>query len=191
MVIMRRVFHNYCETNSVLCINRAWLPLTLCLGLSLASAGYSADGAEALPGESNAGAKTRPTLTFEAPPPRTGDVSGLTDQRQAGLVARVEKKWRAMERRDFAATYEYTTPSYRKVFSKSMYLNRFAYDVHWELTGVELLNYDSEAAVASVAVRVMSAPAKQTTPASGFGSISHTIVEKWILIDGEWWNNAK
>lgn len=184
-------FHNYCETNSVLCIKRAWFPLTLCLGLLVALPGYSDDGAETPPGVSKAGAKTRPTLTFEAPPPKTIDVSGLTEKQQASLVKRVTEKWRAMERRDFAATYEYTTPSYRKVFSRRMYLNRFAYDIRWELTGVEILNYDSEAAVASVAVRVMSGPAKQTTPASGFGNIANTVMEKWFFIDGEWWNNAK
>ena len=96
-----------------------------------------------------------------------------------------------MERRDFAAVYEYATPNYRRVFSKSMYLNTFGHDIRWVLTGVDILNYDAEAAVASVAVRVMSESTKQTTLASGAGLIPDTVNERWFFIDGEWWNNYK
>jgi len=176
---------------------RLCFPLTLCLALWLALPACSEDRAQNSPGseaarEAKEGVKERPTLTFEAPPPRKkAEVSGLTDEQKAALVSRVTEKWRAMERWDFAAAYEYATPNYRKVFSKSMFLNRFAYDIRWQLTGIEILNYDAEAAVASVAVRVMSEPAKQTTSAPGVGRVSDTIKEKWILIDGEWWNNAK
>jgi hypothetical protein len=63
--------------------------------------------------------------------------------------------------------------------------------VEWELTSVEFLNYDAGAAVASVAVRVMSRPVKQTSAASvAIGSVPTRFVEQWILSDGEWWYSA-
>jgi hypothetical protein len=59
------------------------------------------------------------------------------------------------------------------------------------LTGVDVLHYDADAAVASVAVRVMSESTKQTTLASNMGALPDTVSEKWFFIDGEWWSNAK
>lgn len=115
----------------------------------------------------------------------------LSEAQRQALLSRVEGRWRAMERRDFAAVYEYATPNYRSVFSKSMYLNKFGNDIRWVLTGVDILNYDAEAAVASVAVRVMSESIKPTTPAAGMGLIPDIVKEQWFFIDGEWWNNAK
>jgi hypothetical protein len=115
----------------------------------------------------------------------------LTTAQQEALVSRVQGRWRALESWDYAAAYEYATPNYRRVFPKSMYLNKFGSDIRWVLTGVDVLNYDAEAAVASVAVRVMSESTKQTTLATGFGAAPATINEKWFFIDGEWWNNAK
>jgi hypothetical protein len=155
--------------------------LLACGLLSLVSSGCFSDEAE-----------KRPTLSFEAPSvTEEVQVSGLSEEQEAALVSRVEGKWRAIEKRDFATAYEYTTPNFRSIFSKSMYLNKFGSDIRWELTGVDVLNYDAEVAVASVAVRVMSESTKQTTLASGGGPIADTVKEKWFLIDGEWWNNAK
>jgi len=108
------------------------------------------------------------------------------------LLQRVTERWQALEKKDFAATYKYTTPNYREVFSKALYINKFSYAVDWELTGVEVVNYDARAAVASVAVRVMSKPAKQTSVASNkLGALPLTMREKWIYVDGQWWNSAR
>ena len=116
----------------------------------------------------------------------------MTPESKAALLSRATERWHALEKKDFAATYQYTTPNYRRVFSKALYVNKFSYAVDWELTGVELLHYDARAAVASVAVRVMSKPAKQTSVASNaIGAIPHTIREKWIFVNGQWWNSAK
>ena len=72
-----------------------------------------------------------------------------------------------------------------------MYERRFSYMVEWELTSVEVVNYDAAAAVASVAVRVMSRPVKQTSAASkAIGAVPTRFVEQWILQDGEWWYSA-
>ena len=120
------------------------------------------------------------------PSPKT-----LGPEEEAALTQRVTERWHAMEEKDFARTYDYTSPNYRRVFSKAMYLNKFSYSVDWELTGVDILNYDARAAVASVAVRVMSKPAKQTASAAIFGATPVTVNESWIFVDGQWWHNAK
>ena len=72
-----------------------------------------------------------------------------------------------------------------------MFLNKFGRGVRWELTGIDIIHYDADAAVASVAIGVMSESTKQTAQASGVGPVPDTIKEHWFLIDGEWWNNAK
>ena len=141
------------------------LGLALCLGLS----GCSGEG-----GKSAAKAPAE-----------------LSKASKQALLDRVTEKWQAMEKWDYGAVYDYTTPTYRSVFSKTMYLNKFGTDIRWELTGADVVNYDAQAAVASVAVRVMSESTKQTTLAAGMGQIPNTVYEKWIFIEGEWWNNAK
>ncbi len=118
--------------------------------------------------------------------------AGLTPEQEQALLERVTLRWEAMVRKDFAATYEFTTPVYRSFYSKSMYLKKFSYAVDWELTGVEVVEYDADAAVASVAVGVMSKPTKQTSQASiALGALPATIREKWLKVDGKWWHSAK
>ena len=121
-----------------------------------------------------------------------GPPAALTDAHKEALVQRVTERWQFMEKKDFAATYVYTTPKYREVFPKTLYVNKFSYAVDMELTEVEVLHYDARAAVASVAVGVMSRPAKQTSVASNaLGALPLTFNEKWIFLKGEWWHSAK
>lgn len=116
----------------------------------------------------------------------------MTPEGELALVARATERWHAMEVRDFEKAYEFETPNYRGIFSKSLYVNKFSYAVDWQLTGVEVVNYDARAAVASVVVRVMSKPTKQTSAASvALGAIPITIHEKWFFVDGKWWHSAK
>jgi hypothetical protein len=68
-----------------------------------------------------------------------------------------------------------------------MYLNNFAYNVDWELTSVDVVNYDSAAAVASVSVGVMTKSASPVNAANELGAVPSTIHEKWIHIGNEWW----
>ena len=115
----------------------------------------------------------------------------LDPEGEAALVERVTERWRAMAKKDFASTYEYTTPNYRRVFSKTLYLHKFSYALDLELTGIEVVHYDARAAVASVAVRVMSKPAKQTRSAAIFGATPVTLRESWIFAENQWWHNPK
>ena len=107
------------------------------------------------------------------------------------LEQRVEQRWQARINRDWGKAWEYTTPNYRGIFPKRLYINKFSYAVDWELTGVEVVTYDARAAVASVAVRVMSSPTKQTSAASrSIGTVPVTFTERWLYVDGDWWYSA-
>jgi hypothetical protein len=116
---------------------------------------------------------------------------GLSDSESERLTARVEARWAALESSDWAAAYRFRSPAYREVFSESMYAKRFYGMVRWQLTSVEILNYDAGAAVASVAVRVMTEPVKPTSAASeAIGAVPITSVEQWVMSDGQWWYSA-
>ena len=122
-----------------------------------------------------------------------GCASGPTwDEKQRGVLEqRVSQRWHALVVRDFEKAWEYCSPKYRASFSKQLYARKFSYAVNWELTGVEIVNYDSVAAVASVVVRVMSEPTKQTSSASvALGAIPTTRRERWIFAEGQWWFSA-
>jgi hypothetical protein len=119
------------------------------------------------------------------------DLSGLSARQAAALEERVRARWQSKSDRDFGRTWEFSTPNFREVFPKSLYVQKFSYMVEWQLTGVRVVAYDAGAAVASVAARVMTKPAKQTSIASdAIGDVPVTIREKWILIDGEWWHST-
>ncbi len=116
----------------------------------------------------------------------------LSQEVKDALVQRATERWRALEAKDFSKAYEFETPNYRGIFSKSLYVNKFSYAVDWELTDVEVVHYDARAAVASVAVRVMSKPTKQTSEASiALGALPMNLTEKWFFVEGEWWHSAK
>jgi len=113
---------------------------------------------------------------------------GLTEEQVAALEQRVRARWQALSERDYDKVWEYSTPVYRSIFPKDLYVLQFSYAVDRWLTGVEVLNYDAAAAVASVTARVMSKPLKQTSTASqALGAVPVSVREKWMFIDGEWW----
>lgn len=112
----------------------------------------------------------------------------LSEEQIAALEDRVYARWQTLMAREFDKTWEFSTPTYRETFPRDFYPLRYSYAVEWELTGIEVLDYDARAAVASVAVRVMSKPVKFTSSASrAVGAVPVTFSEQWILIDGEWW----
>ncbi|MEO1079810.1 MAG: hypothetical protein AAFY29_09660 [Pseudomonadota bacterium] len=114
--------------------------------------------------------------------------SDIPRKQEAQLVDRVEARWEALGNSDYVATYDFQSPSYRAVFTQEMYASQFSSTLERRLTSVEILNYDAAAAVASVAVGVMSRPVKQTSAASAAIQAKPVIVvEQWILRNNEWW----
>ncbi|MEZ5572071.1 MAG: hypothetical protein R3E64_08615 [Halioglobus sp.] len=113
------------------------------------------------------------------------------EAQRSALEQRVRQRWQALEHKDYAKAWEFNSPNYRAIFSKQLYAQKFSYAVEWELTGVEIVNYDGDAAVASVVVRVMSKPTKQTSAASvAIGAIPVDLRERWIFAEDQWWFSA-
>jgi len=116
---------------------------------------------------------------------------GLSEEQVEALEQRVEGRWQTMIDHDFEKTWAFSTPTFRGIFSKSMYVHNFSYAVDWELTSVEVVDYDADAAVASVVTGVMSKSTKQTSSASrALGAVPITVRQKWIFTDGEWWHST-
>ena len=115
----------------------------------------------------------------------------LSEKQRLALEERVADRWQALESRDFEQAWEYTSPNYRAIFPKQLYVKKFSYAVKWELTGIEIVNYDGAAAVASVVTRVMSEPTKRTSTASELiGATPTSFREQWIFTEGQWWFSA-
>ena len=51
--------------------------------------------------------------------------SGLTDTQREALELRVEERWRARIAHDWEKAWEYTSPAYREVFPKHLYVKKF------------------------------------------------------------------
>lgn len=114
--------------------------------------------------------------------------TGMPQDLEAQLIERVEARWEALEARDFGRAYTLMSPAYRSVFTEEMYLQQPAPTLERELTSVEILNYDAAAAVASVAVGVMSRPVKQTSAAAAaIQARPVRVIEQWILRNNSWW----
>ena len=122
---------------------------------------------------------------------QAGQSAELSPEQTKALETRVEDRWQARIAHDWGKAWEYSSPAYREVFPKQLYVKKFSYTANWELTGLEVINYDPSAAVASVVVRVMSRPTKQTSAAAkALGAMPRELHERWILVDGEWWFGA-
>ena len=122
---------------------------------------------------------------------RAGQGTNNTSASQEQLQIRAEERWRARIAHDWEKAWEYESPAFREVFPKQLYVKKFSYTANWELTGLEVIEYDPDAAVASVVVRVMSRPTKQTSAAArALGAMPRELHEKWVLVDGEWWYSA-
>ena len=112
----------------------------------------------------------------------------LSELEESVLIQRVSERWRCLERNDYACAYEYLSPAYRKVFTPQMYRNRYFVGLDRVLTGVKVVAYDRDAAVASVRVGVMSRPLKNTSSASRAVAVTPAnLTEAWLWNGGKWW----
>ena len=114
--------------------------------------------------------------------------SELSKSEESVLIQRVSDRWRCLERNDYGCAYAYLSPAFRTVFSPEMYRNRYVSEADRVLTGVKLVAYDRDAAVASVRVGVMSRPLKDTSSASRAIAVTPlTLNEAWLWEGGKWW----
>ena len=112
----------------------------------------------------------------------------LSESKESDLIQRVSGRWQCLERNDYACAYKFLSPAYRRVFTPEMYRNRYFSELDRVLTGVKVVAYDRNAAVASVMVGVMSSSSTDASSASrAFTVVPSTLSESWIQYSGEWW----
>ena len=112
----------------------------------------------------------------------------LGESEESVLIQRVTDRWRCLERNDYACAYEFQSPAYREVFSYENYRNRYFSGLERRLTGVKVVAYDPDAAVASVKVGVMSRSFNEASSASqAIGITPTTLTEAWLWGSGKWW----
>ena len=112
----------------------------------------------------------------------------LSESKERQLIQRVSERWECLERNDYACAYKFLSPAYREVFTPEMYRSRYFSELERVLTGVKVVAYDRNAAVASVMVGVMSSSSTDASSASrAFSVTPSTLSESWIQVRGEWW----
>ena len=112
----------------------------------------------------------------------------LSESKESDLIQRVSDRWQCLERNDYACAYEFLSPAYRRVFTPEMYRGRYFSELERVLTGVKVVAYDRNAAVASVMVGVMSSSSTDASSASqAFLVTPSTLDESWIWERGKWW----
>ena len=116
----------------------------------------------------------------------------LSESKKAVLIQRVSDRWQCLERNDYACAYKFLSPAYRGVFTPEMYRSRYFSELERVLTGVKVVAYDRNAAVASVMVGVMSSSSTDASSASrAFSVVPSTLPESWIQYRGEWWYHER
>ena len=112
----------------------------------------------------------------------------LSESKEKQLIQRVSDRWECLERNDYACAYKFLSPAYREVFTLEMYRSRYFSELERVLTGVKVVAYDRNAAVASVLVGVMSRSATDASSASRAITVTpSTLTEDWIWHRREWW----
>lgn len=102
------------------------------------------------------------------------------------LKARVQALWDAVIAVDFDKVYEFTTPAYRKAYSKAHFFSRYGNQLDRKsITIKEIVFQNPERTTAKVTVDL-----KFSTRGFSTSEIVHTsanVFETWIKEDGEWW----
>lgn len=100
------------------------------------------------------------------------------------LVQRAQQRWAALIDRDFAAAYEYATPSFREIYGAGDFALRYGRDVTWlgaEVVRIEPRSPTSAAVHVRVDYQIVEKPTMRDLK-------MHSIVEEpWIRVNDDWW----
>jgi len=100
------------------------------------------------------------------------------------LRERVEQRWNALIKRDFAAAYTYETPAYREENSPERFAAQFGARVSWHMATVKQLRYDrGDEATAAIALNYSF-----DLPTDEVAQTTSRIREQWVRVDNEWWH---
>lgn len=99
---------------------------------------------------------------------------------------RAEARWQALVAQDWETAYSFATPAYRSAIDLAGFRARHQGGAaKWK--GVKPATADCKEASCDVNVTIVFEPTMQ----KGFGELSTTINEKWLLEDGQWWVHLK
>lgn len=108
---------------------------------------------------------------------------------RAALEQRVNAKWDAMIRKDFAAVYALTSPAYRGVSSLAVFKRKFSVGrVAWRR--IEVVDVDfkgDDAAIVGINVHLVY---YQAQPGEEVEMTTY-LQESWVHVDGQWWYLVK
>ena len=101
----------------------------------------------------------------------------------AVLQQRVDARWDALIKKDFATAYTYTSPAYRKLYSEDAFKRNFGGSVAWrriEVVGVDFQGDD--AATVGINLFIVYHDAQ-----SGPLEMTTYVREPWVRVEGQWW----
>ena len=113
------------------------------------------------------------------------DTMSVPVDREQALRQRVQGRWEALIRKDWAAAYLFEAPVFRAAYSLEQYQRNFGKDLVWEVAIVDRVVFEGDE-VATVYVNVQYQMAKLIAgEVHGFSSL---VTEKWIRSDDQWWH---
>jgi hypothetical protein len=108
----------------------------------------------------------------------------LADREQA-LRQRVQERWAALIKRDWAVAYSFETPVYRAAYPLERYQSKFGNDIIWEGATISHVLFEGDE-VATVYVDVQYQLARLV--AGEVHRLGTQVTEKWIRLDDQWWH---
>lgn len=100
------------------------------------------------------------------------------------LRDRVQERWNAVIKRDFASAYAFETPEYRKAHTAEQYAGGFGPMIRWHMATVKEVRYDRANESEVVVTLDYSFPL-----GSGDNAVraSGDYKERWVLVEDQWW----
>ncbi|MGR9106203.1 MAG: hypothetical protein ACU843_04650 [Gammaproteobacteria bacterium] len=111
----------------------------------------------------------------------------LTEEAEKDLLkSRVLARWNAMIAEDYDKAYEFTTPSYRRTYSKSHFFGQYGGQISRDgVTVRDIVFEDPEHKTAKVVIN-LDFTAEGATPGTLFHNTSY-LEDTWVKEEDQWW----
>lgn len=117
--------------------------------------------------------------------------AGQANEKEKDVISsRVVARWKTIVSHEFDKAYDYETPTYRAVFSRDLYVNRYGHSITWDLIDVQVVEYNNTSTVVTVMVKLKTmSMASNKTDMVDKNPVDVEIHEKWIKgKKGLWWH---
>jgi hypothetical protein len=105
--------------------------------------------------------------------------------REQALRQRVQERWAALIKKDWAVAYSFEAPVFRAAYPLEQYQAKFGKDIIWEAVTINHVLFEGDE-VATVYVNVQYQPVRLIAgEAHRFDS---QVTEKWIRSADQWWH---